>query len=145
MKVRLVAGATLALMTMAMLTGCTSGDDRRPESTTAPESSESTSPPTPTPPAAPDPVAAGEAAVEACTIIAAKNFVEPGVHDVLKEASGLASDAAATDPRWQPLAESLSMLTLAYVLRETNASLFDSALPPADVECEALGVPLVVG
>lgn len=142
MRIRLIAGATLALITISMVAGCTIGDARDPQRTPAAEQSEPTPTPTPTPTPDADPVAAGEGAVQACTIIAEKNFVEPGVQDVLKEAAGLANDAAEADPQWDSLAQSLTLLAVAYILREANPQPFDEALPLADAQCDALGISL---
>ena len=144
MKIRLVAGATLALITMSIVSGCTPGGAPNSEPTSAVESSEPTSTPSPTPTPTPsaDPAAAREDAVEACTMIATKNFVEPGVQDVLKEASGLAHDAAESDPQWDSLSQALALLAVGYILRETSPEPFNQSLPLADAQCEVLGISL---
>jgi hypothetical protein len=150
MRIRLVAGATLALITISMVTGCTTGDGRSPDRTPAAESSESAPTPTPTPepttsteptPEA-DPSAARDLAIEACTVIATNNFVEPGVQDALREASKLAIAASEADAQWEPLAQSVTLLGLAYVLKETNADLLVRGKPPVVEQCGALGVAI---
>jgi hypothetical protein len=133
----------MALITMAMMAGCApAADAPNPEPTQEAESQEPT--PTQSPTSEPDldPAAAREYVVEACTVIATKNFVEPGVQDALREAAGLANDAAAADAQWEPLSMSLNLLAIAYVLRENDPAPFDSALPSADSHCDALGVSL---
>jgi hypothetical protein len=131
-----------------MVTGCSAGDPKGPQRPPAAESSEPTPTPTPTPTATSeptadaDPAAARDDAVQACTLLAEKNFVEPGVQDVLREASELAIGASESDPQWEPLAQSVTLLGLAYVLKPTNPELFDTALPNADAECDLLGISL---
>jgi hypothetical protein len=146
MKIRLVAGATLALITISMVTGCAVGNDRSPQRTPAAESSEPTLAPTPTPTSEStveaDPAAGRDDAVQACTLIAEKNFVEPGVQDVLREASELAIAASEADPQWEALAQAVTLLGLGYVLKETDPGLFDTTLPSAVAECDALGVSI---
>ena len=146
MKIRLVAGATLALFAMSLMTSCTLGDGRDPERPPAAESPDPSPTPTEEPAEEPtvdaDPAAARDQAVQACTIVAEKNFVEPGVQDALREASQLAIAASEADPQWEPLAQAVTLLGLAYVLKETNADLMNSALPPAIEECAVVGVTI---
>jgi hypothetical protein len=146
MKNRLVAGATLALITISMVAGCAVGNDRSPQSTPEAESSEPSLTPTPSPTPEPtvdaDPAAARDMAVQACTVIATNNFVEPGVQDALREASELAIAASEADPEWEPLAQSVTLLGLAYVLKDTNADLLARGKPPVVEQCNALGVAI---
>ena len=149
MRIRLVAGATLALITMSMVTGCTPGGrgPERPPAAESPEPTETATPtakPTPSDTPAPDldPAAARDLAVQACTVIATNNFVEPGVQDALREASELAISASEADAQWEPLAQSVTLLGLAYVLKDTNADLLDRGKPPVVEQCGALGVAI---
>jgi hypothetical protein len=143
MRIRLVAGATLALMAMSIVAGCTTSDAPSPEPTSTAETQEPTTTPTPTPTPSLDPAAARDNAIQACTMIAEKNFVEPGVQDVLKDAANLANDAAEADSHWDSLAQYLSLLAVGYILREANPQPFDETLPLADAQCDAVGVSLV--
>ena len=151
MFARCVGLVAVTVLAVSLLAGCTAAGTSS-DSTNDPTASASA---TVTPAASPSATGAatdGSGAAEsagladatrACDILAAKNFVEPGVAEALSEASAAATLAAGADPKWQPLADSIAALAVDQADQKNSQASFQMHLDATVAGCNALGITIV--